>query len=355
MEAEQPRLFGINNSNRDFNDKKCWGKNQFPNTFPASLCCYLNYKGLDAVYIKLDDKNHIAHDYLGISTIFGMNPESENLMFAFESPFTPYERLVIGNVPRIDLVTQDIKSGSCLHGIEIKLTALPDNSTCELPDSQYGCELVIRPDTIVYLACSIAMKYENDRNNLKRLTSFDNNRQIQDWSEANEVLPFIDQIKNRMESIIGRIVDRQSTFIVQPIWKTLGKYFRLAENCLDVFVWSNLAFAKFIIELSGQGSTITRQKRTLIWLFVMLQEYAREKRIDHRRVIDELSYNTKNDKAFASSGVVTHHFMQCKELTQPRIKKDDIKNIILGGGQRLLSPERRFDAILYNSDELFNG
>ena len=36
-----------------------------------------------------------------------------------------------------------------------------------------------------------------------------------------------------------------------------------------------------------------------------------------------------------------------------RITKNEIKNIILGGGQNLLSPERRFDAIIYNSPELF--
>ena len=74
---------------------------------------------------------------------------------------------------------------------------------------------------------------------------------------------------------------------------------------------------------------------------------------DHEKIIDELSYNTKNDKAFASSGNITNKYMQCANLENPRIHKNDIKNIILGGGQNLLSPERRFDAIIYNSPELF--
>ena len=46
--------------------------------------------------------------------------------------------------------------------------------------------------------------------------------------------------------------------------------------------------------------------------------------------------------------------MRCKELTTPRITKTQIKNIILGGGQNLLSPERRFDAIIFNSPEIFD-
>ncbi len=45
--------------------------------------------------------------------------------------------------------------------------------------------------------------------------------------------------------------------------------------------------------------------------------------------------------------------MTCPELTTPRITKQEIKRIILGGGQNLLSPERRFDAIIYNSPDLF--
>ena len=66
-----------------------------------------------------------------------------------------------------------------------------------------------------------------------------------------------------------------------------------------------------------------------------------------------LSYNTKNDKAFALSGRVTHQFMKGEILQKPRITKDEIKNIILGGGHSLLSPERRFDAVLANSLDLF--
>jgi hypothetical protein len=46
--------------------------------------------------------------------------------------------------------------------------------------------------------------------------------------------------------------------------------------------------------------------------------------------------------------------MSCPELTKPRINKAAIKDIILGGGENLLSPERRFDAIIYNSPELFS-
>ena len=44
--------------------------------------------------------------------------------------------------------------------------------------------------------------------------------------------------------------------------------------------------------------------------------------------------------------------MTSPEMTTPRITKQEIKRIILGGGQNLLSPERRYDAIINNSPDL---
>ena len=48
-----------------------------------------------------------------------------------------------------------------------------------------------------------------------------------------------------------------------------------------------------------------------------------------------------------------NQFMKGEILRNPRIKRDEIKDIILGGGQNLLSPERRFDAIIFNTPDLF--
>ena len=132
----------------------------------------------------------------------------------------------------MDLVTQLKSNSQCLRPIEIKLTALPDNSTCDLSEEYYSSEIVIRPDTIVYLACSIAANFKDNPKQLAKL---------------------------------------------------IGKEF----------------------------------------------------------------------EPISVSGRITHHFMTCDELAKPRITKSEIKNIILGGGQQLLSPERRFDAII-NSPELFN-
>lgn len=355
MPTIKPGLFGINKSNRDFTNKDNWGKNKFNSSFPVSLTNYLYSKGLDNIYLKLNENLEVVHNKINAESLFGINPDSENLFFAFESPFVQYEKLVFGNIPRDDVVTHDISSEKCLKALEIKLTALPDNSTCELDEKNYGCELVIRPDTIVYLACSIAILYNNKDEKEKLRLIFGNEfEQIKDWTDPASVLPYIAKMAQKLDEIFLDKSDYQEPLILQPVWKTLAKSPKLADKCLDVFVWSNFAFTRLFIDASKNlNGKINRQSRSLIWLFKMLYDFSESDQINHSKIIDELSFNTKNDKAFSVNGKVTYPYMKCESLTEPRINKSEIKEIILGGGQNLLSPERRFDAIIYNSPTLF--
>jgi hypothetical protein len=44
-EKIEASLFGLQHSNRDFSQRESWGKNQFNNSFPASLACYMYHQG----------------------------------------------------------------------------------------------------------------------------------------------------------------------------------------------------------------------------------------------------------------------------------------------------------------------
>ncbi|KKJ01353.1 HindVP family restriction endonuclease [Prochlorothrix hollandica] len=349
MTAPQPSLFGLRKTNRDFTNPETWGKNQFNTSFPASLCCYLNAKSIDANYLSVQN-GKLGFTSLPISDLFGIDVESDDLYFAFEAQHTPYQKYVVGSLPRTDLVIQRESTGECLRGLEIKLTALPDHTTCNCLDQDYGSELVVRPDTIIYLACSIATSQINNlRINIPNLS-------ISDWSDPREVLPHIKTIIESIYCLSDFLSKQQTPFLIQPIWKTKGKSPSLADQCLDVFVWSDAGFSYFISQIaniSPRANHITRQTRTAIWLFKMLLDISLNGKFNHQKIIDHLSYNTKNDKAFASAGTITNPYMACSRLTNPIIAKSEIQNIILGGGQNLLSPERRFDAIIYNSPELF--
>lgn len=353
----QPGLFAIKYSNRDFTRKEAWGKNCFNTSFPASLCSYLHSKNLENIYIKLDSNLNIEHTSISTDSFYRIRPNSENVFYAFETPFTPYQKYLIGTLPRADLVTQDRDTGNCLQAVEIKLTALPDNSTCDLLDeSLYGCEIVVRPDTIAYLGCSIVEHFSQDISRLRSLIA-GNFEEINDWTEPLKVIPHLANMFESIKAIILAMIGEQKPSIMQPIWKTIGKSPKLADNCLDVFVWSNLAFAKLILDSSKLDSrpttvTIGRHIRAVIWLFKMIYDYSLQSQFDYRRIVN-IACNTKNDKAFSVNGRFTNPYMRSEVLRIPRIHKDEIKEIILGGGQNLLSPERRFDAIVYSCSDLF--
>nr|WP_318701911.1 MULTISPECIES: HindVP family restriction endonuclease [unclassified Roseofilum] len=125
----KPSLFGLQYSNRDFTRKEAWGKNCFHSSFPASLCAYLHSRNLESIYLKLNSSLTVEHSTINTAQAYGLVPLSNNLFYAFETQFTPYQQYVLGTLPGVDLVTQARDTGNCLQALEIKLTALPDNST----------------------------------------------------------------------------------------------------------------------------------------------------------------------------------------------------------------------------------
>lgn len=361
-QSSQPRLFGLQHSNRNFTRPESWGKNCFNSSFPTALALYLESHNLKSCYLQLDANLQIQHSEISTQELYGCSSGLEDLFYAFESQFSPYQQYVIGTLPNVDLVIQSRSLRTCLNALEIKLTALPDHTTCNLTEDRYSCELVIRPDTIAYLACRIADYLSSQVEWLKDYLKTANlpSTQLTEWTEAKDIIPYAETILSLIDYLLLRILNEQSPLLMQPIWKTQGKSSRLSDYCLDVFVWSDFALTRLFVDRakadveSGFSKGITRHMRSAIWLVRMIQEFAMNGAFDHGQIIDVLSYNTKNDKAFSINGLVTHQYLKSDILTRPRIHQSDIKNIILGGGQNLLSPERRLDAIIYNSPGLFH-
>ena len=236
---------------------------------------------------------------------------------------------------------------------EIKLTALPDDQTSSFGEEDYGSEIVVRPDTIVYLALSFAEKIEDKNKILSPLEKvFDEKINWGDEDEVDDILP---KVVEALDEVMGNSPELEGPILVQPIWKTKGKSTSLADNCLDVFVWSNFALTRLFFNQIAPNGSVTRSERTAVWLAMMLHDFCTKGEIHHRTVIDNYTYNTKNDKAFAIGGVKTREYMRSDELLKPRIERNEIPKIILGGGENLLSPERRFDGVVQNTVDLFKS
>lgn len=357
--ALQAGLFGITNSNRNFTLPEHWGKNKFNSSFPVALACYMFHQSLQPVYLHVNPMHSVVQGYVSVQTLFGLEPLQPTIHFSFEQPFAPYNPFVIETTPRVDVVIQDLSTPlrDSIRALEIKLTALPDNTTCALGEEWYGSELVVRPDTIVYVCLSIANWYgtHEDRAVLhQQLAPICQN--IADWTDVALVKARLPDLLQGVRALIETHYHLQIPLLMQPVWKTQGKSSILADDCFDIFVWSNLAIAQLMVEEAGSDQrpdTFKRIGRSVVWLVKMLWDFALSGKINYRAILDQLSYDTKNDKAFAMSGRRTHHYMACRELTRPRIHKTAVSHIILGNGQQFLSPERRLDAILVNSPDLF--
>jgi len=308
-------------------------------------------------YLTLAGDLTVAVGKIKVEDIFGLPAKDNDLYFAFEDDFAPYQTMVTGNLPRVDLVTMSESKQTCLKSVEIKLTALPDNQTSWFTEDQFGSEIVVRPDTIVYLALSTALLFRNDR---KKLLSYLEPcfTGITSLEEIEVGLSVVGSVAHAIDKLLVDHLASQSSFLMQPVWKTEGKQLILNANCFDIFVWSNFAFTRLFVDVAKNrtnGNGITRHTRSLIWYAKMLYDFASTGTIDHKRIIDTITYNTRNDKAFACGGQVTHVYMRSKELVKPRVKREAVKEMILGGGEKYLSPERRLDAAIVSTPGLFSG
>ncbi len=331
MKPVKPGLFGQKHSSRDYTEAGAWGKNQFNSSFPASLVAYMYSKGVKPVYLKTTKDNRVKHEYIDSSQLFGIDPLCDQAYYNYEAGFAPYEKYYQGEREKIDLVMLNNDTCEVLSGLEIKLTALPDNTTKAYDESEWGTEIVMRPPTICFLACSICANYSSLEGKDRLRKMLRNVPQINHWEEIDEVLPHYNKILSSVLAISADMCEKQKPLIIQPIWKTEGNKMRLKEDCLDVFVWSNLSIIQMCCTEDCSNITrLNRFHRTIIWIYKMLLDYVVYETFDYKRIIRLQSYNLANDKAFALPGTKSHAFLKGSELVKPRISKHEIKNIILG-------------------------
>lgn len=151
IDGVDPGLFGQKYSSRDYRYEDSWGKNQFNSSFPASLVAYMSSKNMSPVFICTNKNNEIVHKYISAIDLLGIDPLSEDAYYDYEAGYYPYEQYYTANrKEKIDLVMINRSTQSPMSGLEVKLTTLPDNTTKDLPDAEYGSEIVVRSPTILF-------------------------------------------------------------------------------------------------------------------------------------------------------------------------------------------------------------
>lgn len=343
-----PSLYGIKQSNRSGAD--LWGKNQFNSTFPAALCCYMRDKGYKPIYVHTDgDFEALATDTtLTFEDVFNASVANEDINFLFESNYQPYTAYLHDTLDHTDLVTN--VDGADKRPLEIKLTVLPDNATSrQVDEAMWGSELVIRPDSISYACLGVYTNLKQHAaaiRNLLEPTAI----KIESWENSRDILNHADEMLETLTKFFKKYHSSQVPFLIQPIWKTQGKSPDLAHNAFDVFVWSDFALLKLAIDQAKAETNrvvVSRYLRSVARTIRALSDLFVTNKIHIARIFRQMALGNQTDKEFALNGSVTRNYMKHARLTKPKLKKEVLKEIILNGGEKMLSPERRFDATIY--------
>ncbi|WP_300844809.1 HindVP family restriction endonuclease [uncultured Dubosiella sp.] len=346
-------LFGLFHSNRGKDDH--WGKNCFNSSFPASLCCYLLDNKKSAMYAKVRNSHgklvpHITS--ISIREAFNMSDSMtlKDIYFDFESVYQPFRAYAYGEIDGIDLVIRHYPSMKYLRPLEVKLTVMPDSTTFSKPQDQWGCEIVIRPATMEYIALSLFDNTKEYRSEIFEI--FDPYcREITDWTNETEIVKHLESLKEALEFFVDLFIDYQKPLVLQTIWKTQGREPILEEQAFDVLFWSDMGFTRLFMSKSlvDGKERITRPGRAIARLVRCLWELAKNGKIDTKAIYREMAYSKQSDKEFSVSGTAWRPIVDNSRLNLLSINKNILTTLIQPGYISRLQPERRFDQTLYYS------
>ena len=309
-------------------------------------------KAIKAIYLSVDANLNVQASEIEIDEIFNTRVENSKLSFDFESKFKAYQKFAFDDIKGIDLVISD--ENSQLQALEIKLTVIPDNSTCGQDEKDWSSEIVIRPATTSYSALGIAHSCERDFSRIREIFEPVCST-IQHWDSKIEIVSKRAAILDSLNIFQSEFRRKQKPFLMQPIWKTKGKSPILDEHAFDLFVWSDFAICRPFIDRSNEGDgVVNRFMRSSARLTRILYELSTSQKTNIKRIYTEMSFGLQSDKEFALSGKITKNYMNHERRTNPIIKPNVLKEIILNGDEKMLSPERRFDqTIYYTAESLF--
>jgi len=349
-EGGKPKLYGIVKSNRPNNEH--WGKNQFNSSFPVSMACYMRDKGLEAVYIELDSNLEVKRTQISFDAVFNTTLPNEEIYFAFESKYEPYQKFAYDDIGNIDVVVK--RDDVYLRPLEIKLTVIPDETTHSLSEEEWGAELVIRPATTTAALLGISDSCQNELGEVRKIIE-PVCHNITGWGNKYEIIAKMEKILKSLDNFQVKFRNKQKPLLMQPIWRTDGKSAILSEEALDIFVWSDFALCRLFLDgakESLEADSINRFKRAAARFARCLYEVSTKEKTNLNDIWTEMAFGIQTDKEFAVSGRKARPYMDSPRLVTPSLNKKVLRSIILNGGEKELSPERRLDSTVYYS-ELF--
>jgi len=301
-----------------------------------------------AVYVTVNENLETQRSEVSFDEVFGTALPNEDICFSFESHYSPYQAYCSDQIGGADLVIMN--GDEPVRPLEIKLTVIPDSATYLDPETDWGPEIVIRPVTTRYAALGMWDSCKGSRAQIHRI--FQNAcTDIQDWGNYTEMSEKRERILDALNSFQRQFHDRQRPVLLQPIWKTDGRSHRLSNHAFDVFVWSDFAlFRAFLDQAMHDARSISRYTRSALRLARILDTFARgneDTKVAITDIYTTMAFRLQTDKEGSLNGKLTRDYLRHPRLAEPLLGPEVLPEIILGGGERTLSPERRLDQTIY--------
>ena len=271
---------------------------------------------------------------------------SPGSQYLFETAFVPYSAYVRDTIDKIDLVVS--VDGEHLRPLEIKLTVVPDITTATLSEDRWSPEMVLRPVSSAYSMMSVAATLATDQATREQVLASlrVGYNLIGDWDNSTEIAQHAEPLRSVLDETLQIIADQgfQRPFLIQPLWRTVGQSFELAENCFDVFVWSDVAVMRIPADQAQNATVVSRPMREVARHIKALYEVLSQGDYHYTGIYKGMALGHQTDKSFALSGQKSIRYLKNKHLSRPRLHRSVLANLVTGGGENRLKPERRFDA-----------
>lgn len=341
-------LYGIYHSNRAPDDH--WGKNCFNSSFPAALANYMLDKDITAIYIKVEEVNgklSVVPSEISLRDVFNCGRRStDQLFYAFESVFQPYQQYSFDTIDGIDLVIKDT-AGNYLSPLEVKLTVIPTSATSHGPEKNWGAELVVRAATTSYCAFGMFDSVKSDAQAVREIFE-EACSSIQSWDNDFEMTHKMPSLCTAIDNFQLRYHDRQKPLLMQTLWKTQGQSPFLMEQAFDIVIWSDYAFSRLFLDGSElPADTMKRGMRASARLARCLWELSKSGKIRVADIYRQMAFGNQTDKEFAVGGSVWRKYVTTNRIQNFVLNKNIVHEIIENGYIDRLMPERRFDQTLY--------
>lgn len=348
---EAPKFYGLGSCNLQPHEQ--WDRENFPRTFSVALC---NYLGDSGEGVNLVSYRHGACkvENLPVCRVYGTGKSPSELSFDFDSVFEPHLELASG-VPESDLVIRN-GTGSPIGRLDMQASVIPDASTKGLPPELSGPEVTFRTRNLKNLALSMAFSLMCERE--RALDILDDIQHVTgDWGDWGQVSNATDDILRVLDRLESELSDRQSPCMLQSVWRSEEDGPLLADDAMDVFVWTDYALSRLFLDSTRRSSdgSPTRPIRCAVRLYRVLEGILSGGHPDLDMLMLETQYGIQGNRELMVNGKATNRYMACDRLTRPAVGSNEMPMLASKGFESMIVPERRLDSSVYYAVRAVRG